>query len=270
MDSAAEASTLLGEALARLTDEVGAARELAAGTFFERASRGGLPQLDAATAAFLSHAAGHTGFAAERNLWFNWPVTIAYEEGNARVANVNERIIENPYALRALAAAAPGARILDVGATENTLALSLASLGFAVTALDPRPYPLEHPNLTAVVGPIEDWRPETRFDAVLCISTLEHIGSGEYGQAENVDGDAAALARLHDLAVEDGLLVLTTPYGKHTEGEGARVYDRKRLEDLLADWRVEDLTIVERLDDATWAPRDEPEGEAVALVTARR
>jgi len=273
MDSAAEVSTLIGEALAELTAEVGTAREqaeVASGAYFERLTKDGLRALDKRAAAFLSHATGLRGFAAERNLWFNWPLTIAYEEGDVRVGSVNERIVENTYALRALADATPGAHILDVGASESTLALSLASLGFAVTALDPRPYPLDHPNLTVVVERIEEWRPETRFDAVLCISTLEHIGTGEYGQAKDAGGDVAALARLGELIADDGLLVLTTPYGRPRDGEAARVYNRAQLEELLADWRVEDLTVVERLDDTTWAPRDEPRGEGVALVTARR
>jgi hypothetical protein len=269
----AEASTLVGEAIAGFSSDLGAVREeaeLASGKYFEQLTDDGVDALDARAAAFLNHAESHAGFAAQRNLWFNWPLTVAYEEGDVRLGGVNERIVEIAYALRAVSQLEAGARIIDVGATENTLALSLASLAFSVTALDPRPYPLEHPNLTVAVGTVESWSSDEPFDAALCISTLEHIGSGEYGQAENPDADADALAQLHALVREGGLLVLTTPYGKTAGGQGARVYDRRRLDELLADWNVEDFTVVERRDATTWAPSEKPRQEAVALVTARR
>jgi hypothetical protein len=65
---------------------------------------------------------------------------------------------------------------------------------------------------------------------------------------------------------------LTTPYGEAQNDEGARVYDRPTLEALLADWSVEDFTIVAREDATTWSPANQTggDGEAVALITARR
>ena len=186
MEAAAEASTLVGEAIAGFSADLAAVSEdaeMASGRYFEQLIGDGVEALDARAAAFLNHADSHDGFAAQRNLWFNWPLTVAYEEGDVRLGGVNERIVEIAYALRAVSQLEPGSRILDVGATENTLALSLASLGFSVTALDPRRYPLEHPNLAVAVGTVESWSSNEPFDAALCISTLEHIGSGEYGQA---------------------------------------------------------------------------------------
>ena len=47
-----------------------------------------------------------------------------------------------------------------MGASESTVALSLASLGYEVTAIDPRPYPFDHPRLRVVVGNVEDWDPD--------------------------------------------------------------------------------------------------------------
>jgi 2-polyprenyl-3-methyl-5-hydroxy-6-metoxy-1,4-benzoquinol methylase len=233
---------------------------------------GRVDALDEAAASFLNFASSHRGFAAQRNAWFNWPVSVAYEPGDVAVENVNERIAEVTYAFRALAGVDRGAKILDVGASESTVALSLASLGYDVTAIDPRPYPVEHPRLRAVVGTVEDWDPHESFAAVLCISTLEHIGSGEYGQVAAADGDKAALERLRSLTDPDGLLVLTTPYGDSKQTDGARVYDRETLEALLADWSIEDFTIVQREDELTWSPaeRAAPAAEAVALITARR
>jgi len=273
MDAAAESSTLVAEALADVAAQLEAVRTqagLPSGSYFEQIIERGVEGLDAPVAAFLNSVGSHEGFAAERGLWFNWPLTLAYANGEVRIANVNERIVELPYAFRALSGLEPGARILDVGAAESTVAYSLASLGYFVTALDPRRYPLEHPNLTIAVGAIENLSREEPFDAVTCISTLEHIGSGEYGQEEKAGADVAALEHLASLLRDGGLLVLTTPYGEATDGQGARVYDRARLDELLTGWSVEDLTVVRRRDATTWSPGDNPGGEAVALVTARK
>ena len=273
LEAATEAAAIVGEELTavRAVAEATAAavRRLADD---HRLAGAPVDQLDSSAAHLLNYAASHRGFAAQRNVWFNWPLTLNHTSGDVRVENVNERIAEVAYAFRALAGLRPGAKILDVGATESTVAVSLASLGYEVTAIDPRPYPPTHPQLRVVVGSVEQWNPSEEFGAVVCISTLEHIGSGEYGQAAAADGDAEALARLHALTERRGVLVLTTRYGEPPDGQGARVYDRARLEALLADWEIEDFTVVVRADATTWSPteRDPGGGEAVALVTARR
>lgn len=282
MDASVEASTLVGEALRDLDARAELIQEAMTdltqaqegrGPYFEGLRRAGLEGLDANAAAFLNHANSHVGFAAEGNLWFNWPIALHYEQGSVRVENVNERIVETAYALQALTAIEPGAAVLDVGATESLTALSLASLGFRVTALDPRPYPLSHPNLEVAVGTLEELQAsEGSFAAVLCVSTLEHIGSGEYGQHADDEADAAALRRLHDVTEPGGVLVVTTPFGEASRGDGARVYDRPQLERLLHDWRIEDFRIAERVDATTWLPAAPGvEGaESVALITARK
>src|SRR5207249_9786836 len=97
---------------------------------------GNVDELDGTTAALVNYATSHRGFAAQRNLWFNSPLSVIHEPGNVALANVNERIVEIPYAFRALASIAQGAKVLDVGASESMVSLSLASLGYEVTAID--------------------------------------------------------------------------------------------------------------------------------------
>lgn len=275
VDAAAEASTVVGEALRDLQELVeqthdGAAR--ASGAYLERLSAGDLSDLDADAARFLNYAASHEGFAAQRNLWFNWPLSQRYGPKDVQIADVNERIVEIPYALRAIGHLEPGSRLLDVGAAESTLALSLASLGFEVVALDPRSYPLTHPNLRVESRTLEDWDTEETFGAVFCISTIEHIGSGEYGLSPQTQETApGAMSRIRELTEPGGTLVLTAPLGSASNESSARIYDRGELEHLLADWEIVDFTVAEHVNDTTWVPQQETaSAESVALVTARR
>jgi len=259
-DANIDAATFVGEALRDLEERIAELQEASAAF----PAGDAVTDLDADAARFLNHAAGHTGFAAQRGLWFNPPVSLSYGPQDVHVGSVNERVVEVPYVLRALGGIGPGARILDVGAAENTLALSLASLGFEVVALDPRGYPLTHPNLRVEPRAIEAWQTDETFDAVLCVSTIEHLGAGEYGEPPADGADEWALARMHDLTKPGGTLVLTAPLG-----EGG--YERARLEELLGSWDVTDFTVVEQTADTTWVPGETGSAPAsVALVTATR
>jgi 2-polyprenyl-3-methyl-5-hydroxy-6-metoxy-1,4-benzoquinol methylase len=234
-----------------------------------------IDELDEFTATLLDYAASDQGFAAQANLWFNPPVVVGYGSQRVVLRWVNERIAEVPYAFRALQRLESGARILDVGATESVVSLSLATLGYDVTALDPRPNPLSHERLRTVTGRIEDWDDNGEFDAVLCLSTIEHIGTEAYGQ-QATDGraDLDAMRRIGELTRDGGLLVLTTPVGQASADAFGRVYDRKGLDELLTGWTVEDLTLVQRRDATTWNNVDDPieglppEAETVAMITA--
>jgi SAM-dependent methyltransferase len=227
-------------------------------------------------AGLLNFEAGHEGFAAQSGHWFNPPVLVGYETGKVEVRWVNERVVEVPYVFRALGGIEPGRRVLDVGASESTLCLSLATLGYRVTAIDPRPNPLSHDLLEVVEARIEEWH-DGPFDAVVCLSTIEHIGTSAYEQdASERRVDLEAMARMLELAKPGGLLVLTTSVGPASAGENGRVYDRKGLDELLGGWEVKDETLVQRLDATTWATAsDEIEAldgstETVAMVTAVR
>jgi hypothetical protein len=112
---------------------------------------------------------------------------------------------------------------------------------------------------------VQVWETDERFGAVLCISTLEHVGAGDYGDRPLPEGEGeAALSRLRELLEPGGLLVLTTPLGKAG-------YERPRLEDLLAGWDVLDFTVTEQRDPTTWvSATSKGRAQSVALVTARR
>ena len=232
-----------------------------------------LEDLDGAVANLINRASGHRGFAAQAGLWFNPSVTVELGEGSARLAGVNERVVEIPFALGTLARLAPSARVLEIGSAESTFALSVASLGHHVTALDLHPLPYSHPNIESVVGRFEDWDPgSTRFDAVYLISTIEHFGLGAYGEPPTPPGaDRAAITRVAELLHDEGFMVLTTPYGPAAVDALERTYDEKSLSALLDGWNVIERRTVMRMDDQTWIPADDTATkgqQGVTLVVA--
>lgn len=196
------------------------------------------------TADFLNWSNGHQGPAAQAGVWFNPAVTVFHHDGTVRTNDVNERIVEVPFVLSAVAGLPAGSLVLDFGATESTVSLSLASLGLDVIAADLRPYPLTHPRLQSLVGPIEQWDgPPRPLDAVVCLSALEHVGLGAYDEAPTAgDLDRDIAERFKRWLRPGGVFAFTAPYGRWEVGETQRVYDAAHLDALLDGW-----TITERI-----------------------
>jgi Methyltransferase domain len=281
MNAANEAATFTGRSLDTIlahVEEVGAqVDELNRWLSFDEEAPHSLADIDENTARVLNYAASYEGFAAQANLWFNPPLLVTYRPKDVVLTWVNERIAEVPYAFRALCRLPPNAAVLDVGATESSVCLSLATLGYKVTAIDPRSNPLTHERLRVVVERIEEWEAEEEFDAVLCLSTIEHIGTSAYEQkASGHRLDLEAMSRIRDLTRAGGLLVLTTAVGRASTDAFSRVYDREGLDELMAGWDVTDLTVVQRRDATTWVTVDEPvdgvdkQVETVAMITATK
>jgi hypothetical protein len=254
---------------------------------------GELAQLDAPRAAYLNWATGPDGYAAQAGLWFNPPVPVHHAPGAMDVLLVNERIAEQPFVFGAIARAFDGAaRILDVGGSESTVGLSLATLGHDVTIVDPRAHPLRHRNLTHAACRLDELPADQRpFDAAVALSAVEHFGLEHYDSAPSIDEspaatniarppdgvggederlDLAALARLRELVRPGGLLVLTVPFAAQPSVDDfQRVYDEAGLAELLRGWTVRTSLRAGRIDRLTWelgVPSRERHG--VALVTA--
>ena len=192
------------------------------------------------TADFLNWSQGHTGPAAQAGVWLNPPVSLFHHDGTVVPGGVNERIVEVPWAFGVASSLDAGSLVLDIGATESTVSLSLASLGHDVYAADLRPYPFQHPKVRSLVGPLEDWEgPERPLDAVFCISAIEHFGIGHYGSdAGTSDLDRVVLERIRSFMRPGGELVLTAPYGDWEVTDVQRVYDGPHLDARLAGWTV--------------------------------
>lgn len=240
---------------------------------FDEAVHGSVARLDHPHVDVANYADSHRGWASQAGLWFNPPISVEHLRGGVRVADINERIAEVPFVYAALAELPVGSRIIDVGSTESPVALSLASLGHRVTALDPRPYPLEHANLEVHIGPLETYQTDDTFDAAVLLSSIEHFGLGAYNLPEDAEADIKALARLRELLKPGGTLVLTTPYGDAPTTKLQRTYSPDQLDALLAGWEVRERSYLTRVTSTEWRRverLDDYSGSHVVLVRAVR
>ena len=263
--SSSEAATYIGVELRRVQDQLAALEDRIDEYHLLLGQVVDLPieNLDQSLANLINYATSFRGFYAQGGVWFNPPVEIVLSPGAASVVQVSERIVEVPFAMAALGRVKPGARILDVGSAESTFPLSAASLGYRVTAIDPRPLPYSHPNLESHAARFEEWdAPSDRFAGVFLISTIEHVGLSAYGERaygspEPCEGaDLDLINRVHGLLAPDGIMVLTTPYGQRETTELERIYDDESLRKLLADWEIVERQIVVRRDALTWETDD--------------
>ena len=233
-----------------------------------------LAEMDPELTEYLDWAASYQGPLADRSIWFNRMLDVRYS-GGGHVVGVNERVVEVPYVHSRLLALPEGSRVLDFGATESEFSLVAASLGYLVTTVDLRPYPLDHPNLTGLVGPAEDLDdPDEPFDMIVSLSALEHVGLGSYGEAEktlNLDGQL--VEKFRSWLRPGGTFVLTVPFGNWEVTPTQRIYDDAHLDVLLDGWDVLDRRVVRRRSDTVWTPRrgdeiDPPQvGHDVLLAT---
>jgi len=233
---------------------------------------GGLDQLDAPRAAYLNWATGPDGYASQGGMWFNPPVPVHHDAGAVQPLLVNERIAEQPFVFGEIARLGRSARILDVGGSESTVGLSLATLGHEVTIVDPRALLLAHPNLTHAACRLDELpAPTTLFDAAVVLSAVEHFGLEHYGlNWTDARADIAALSRLRELVAPGGVLVLTVPFGEEASVDDfQRVYDEAGLGELLAGWDVRTSLRVGRSDRLTWElGKPSRDRHGVALVAA--
>lgn len=180
---------------------------------------------------------------------------------------ITERIVEYPFVLRHLDLPL-GSTILDLGATGSALALQLANFGYRVIAADVRPYPFTHPKLEFQGGNfLQNSLPSESVDAVLAISTLEHMGIPYYGGPSDPDGDMHAVQEIWRLLKPGGSLLLSVPYGEAAQTSHQRVYDYARLRKLLGQFQIEDISYYRREDDGCcWTQAGEAAMRTVSSV----
>lgn len=238
-----------------------------------------LSALDQDTADLVNWVISPIGMAGEGLAWVNHGASMSFAAGRAWIDNLNERIVELPWAHAQASRLDPGSLVLDIGSTEGLLAVELASWGHEVYALDPRPYPIAHPGVRAVPATVEAWEgPPRPLDAVFAISAIEHFGLGHYvDRADREDLDRVAMERFASWLRPDAPLFLTVPFGTWQVSELERVYDSAHLEQLIKGWEVLERNVFIRRSSTQWerlAPSaiDEPwpGGPGVALLVLRQ
>ncbi len=213
-----------------------------------------LEALDQDTADLVNWVISPVGMAGEGRAWINHGANVTFAAGRAEIENLNERIIELPWAHGQAARLAPGSLVLDIGSTEGLLAMELATMGHRVLALDPRPYPMSHPNLEVLPTSVEDWDgPAEPLDAVFAISAIEHFGLGHYVEAaERQDLDRVAMERFAEWLRPGAPLLLTVPFGTWAVSELERIYDAEHLAALIEGWEVVDRSVFARRGPTEW------------------
>jgi len=123
----------------------------------------------------------------------------------------------------------PGARVLEIGSAEGDWQRPMLSIrpDLHIVGIDVRSTKHEH----HITGDVltHDFEP-TSFDAVVAISSLEHVGLGGYGDPLDPDGDRHAATRAWTWLKPGGLFYFDVPFGDTYQLHGKwRRYDRDAL-----------------------------------------
>jgi SAM-dependent methyltransferase len=167
-----------------------------------------------------------------QTLFFNYPVHVS---GNK--CSVNERIVEDAFVLHNVPRWAK--RVLDIGCAESYLSIHLASLGFSVYGIDTRDYNLSHQNFHFIRDDIACTPfPDKFFDAVVAVSTLEHVGLGHYRDPKYPEGDSKAIREIHRVLKKKGRLIMSVPFAGKATTTWQRIYDAESLSRLLRGLKI--------------------------------
>lgn len=130
----------------------------------------------------------------------------------------------------------PGARVLEVGCAEGDWQTPMLAIrpDLQITGIDWR-Y-CDRPGQFVMGDVLTHDFPNASFDAVVGVSSIEHIGLGHYQQDPlDPDGDRHCMARVVRWLKPGGRAYFDVPYGPSYEVRGTsyRVYDDQALRERL-------------------------------------
>ncbi|MDG6994632.1 MAG: class I SAM-dependent methyltransferase [Nitrososphaerota archaeon] len=175
----------------------------------------------------------------------------------------SQRSVEYPWAitrLNEIMKACKGKaklKALDIGVAESLFHYELLHKGMQVFGIDIRSTNVLSPKLLFYQRQLQNTGfPDSRFDLIFCISTLEHIGLSVYGQdEEDLEADIKCAAEMHRILNPHGSIIFTAPFegkkGFHIlESRFERHYDIERLEKIfpakIFEWKMEAYYYLER------------------------
>lgn len=135
-------------------------------------------------------------------------------------------------------------KVIDVGGSHSLLIYELLARGYISCGTDQRSFQEKiRKDIAYIKCDINSFLPFMKFDFVTCISTIEHVGAGEYGDKIDPQGDYKMIKKIAELLRIGGTLLLTTPTkewtGKNFKQELntiCRGYDYEDLERLTEEW----------------------------------
>lgn len=167
----------------------------------------------------------------------SWLLGLAYRFVDIEASSpiIEGRTIEYGFALSKLVKLKPG-NLLDIGcvARMNPIPSAFCELGWKVHGIDVRDCKYAHPDFSFHKGDITNTPyPDDFFNAITCISTLEHIGiKGRYGVTVEINlADMLAAREMTRILKDNGTLIVTVPFNyKGGLSSTERIYNNSRLE----------------------------------------
>lgn len=161
------------------------------------------------------------------------------EEERKFTTIVCDRHCEYPFAMRNVVEREGVSSILDMGCVGSYFPLLLATMGYNVIGIDINLWKVKCRNFQMVVGDIKRaCFSDNYFDVITAISTIEHCGLERFGEIHDPAGDIKAVQEIHRILKNDGLFILTLPYGKAFISRYGRIYDRAGFQKLIGNFKV--------------------------------
>jgi cyclopropane fatty-acyl-phospholipid synthase-like methyltransferase len=157
--------------------------------------------------------------------------------------------------------------ILDVGCCGSLLPEELSKKDHKVFGLDVQNY-AKPKGFTFINTDIisSDFSFEKEmFDYIICLSTIEHIGLGYYGDKVDRQGDRIVLEKCSLFLKNEGRLLLTLPFaGNYNQNRFQRIHTKKSFLELIDKlFEIEKEQFWIPLAKRKWIPASEKDAENV-------
>lgn len=124
-----------------------------------------------------------------------------------------------------------GQAILEIGAAETNFHELCKGHGLDYTGLDVRPTDW------SITDCVNRWEPDRRFDWIVALGTVEHIGLGYYTDPKHPDGDIECVRRMARWLKPGGFAWFDVPFNPAAsvqENRHFRIYDHRAIDVRLS------------------------------------